>query len=175
DAAGTIADEIGLLAEFGLDPTTALQAATTSAYEFLQVDPAHPGEPATLVTYDDDPRDDPRILGSPPAGVIGGRPLISASTSSPAGGESAQGAGRPRSSPAAHSSSSFRASSRSMGPRSNRSSSRYSRAFPTIGPGGRPRCSMISLPSSGGRSSRRFSCSSRVASRTSNSSCCAAR
>jgi imidazolonepropionase-like amidohydrolase len=76
DAAGTIADEIRLLAEFGLDPTAALQAATTSAYGFLQVDPGRPGERATVVTYDDDPRDDPRILGSPRAVVIGGRRLI---------------------------------------------------------------------------------------------------
>src|ERR687892_132735 len=57
-----------------------------------------------------------------------------------------------------------------MGPRSIRSSSRYSRASPTSGPGGIPRRFMIWFPSSGGRMAARFSSSARRAIRSSSSS-----
>ena len=70
---GTIADEIALLAEFGLGPAKALAAASTSARHYLR----HPGlvtdQPADLVTYDADPRADPDVLRHPAAILRGGR------------------------------------------------------------------------------------------------------
>jgi imidazolonepropionase-like amidohydrolase len=72
DTAGTIAREVALLAEHGLDPSAALQAATTTGYRFLGEPFDQAGQPATLVTYQDDPRDDLAVLSSPRAIIIGG-------------------------------------------------------------------------------------------------------
>jgi imidazolonepropionase-like amidohydrolase len=72
DAAGPIAGEIALLAECGLEPAAALQAATTTAYQFLGEPPAEPGQPATLVTYDADPRQDLGVLSAPRAVIVRG-------------------------------------------------------------------------------------------------------
>jgi imidazolonepropionase-like amidohydrolase len=72
DAVGTIAREVMLLAAHGLSPSEALAAATTTAFHFLGVALDRPGEPASLVTYDADPREDPAILSAPRAVLIDG-------------------------------------------------------------------------------------------------------
>jgi imidazolonepropionase-like amidohydrolase len=69
DVVGTIAREVGMLAEAGLAPHEALAAATTWPRQFL-------GEPevdtADFVTYANDPRDDPAELARPLAVFIAG-------------------------------------------------------------------------------------------------------
>jgi imidazolonepropionase-like amidohydrolase len=72
DTAGPLAREIALLAEHGLGPAAALQAATTTAYRFLGEPSGQAGQPATLVTYQHDPRDDLAILSAPIAIIIDG-------------------------------------------------------------------------------------------------------
>lgn len=72
DTAGTVAREVALLAEHGLEPAAALKAATTTAYHFLGEPFDQAGQPATLVTYQDDPREDLAILCSPSAVIIDG-------------------------------------------------------------------------------------------------------
>ena len=72
DTAGTIAREVALLAEHGLEPAAALAAATTAGYQFLGEPFDQPGQPVTLVTYHDDPREDLAILSSPSAILIDG-------------------------------------------------------------------------------------------------------
>jgi imidazolonepropionase-like amidohydrolase len=70
---GTIADEVALLAEFGLEPAQALAAASAGARRYL----GHPGlvtgQPADLVTYATDPRHDPDVLRHPAAVLRRGR------------------------------------------------------------------------------------------------------
>ncbi|MGH3298221.1 MAG: amidohydrolase family protein [Trebonia sp.] len=69
DIVGTIAQEIALLAGHGLTVTQALAAAGSRARDFLGIHPA-----GDIVTYDDDPREDPGVLASPAAVVVrGGR------------------------------------------------------------------------------------------------------
>jgi imidazolonepropionase-like amidohydrolase len=72
DIAGTLAREVALLAEHGLAPAAALAAATTTGYRFLGEPFDRPGRPATLVTYQDDPREDLAVLSSPSAVLIDG-------------------------------------------------------------------------------------------------------
>ena len=72
DTAGTVAREVALLAEHGLDPAAALEAATTTGYRFLGEPFDQPGRPATLVTYQDDPREDLEVLSAPSAVLIDG-------------------------------------------------------------------------------------------------------
>ncbi len=72
DAVGSIAREIGLLAEHGLEPADALRAATTTGYRFLGEEYDQAGQPATLVTYDTDPREDLAVLSAPAAVIIDG-------------------------------------------------------------------------------------------------------
>ena len=72
DTAGPLAREIALLAEHGLGPAAALQAATTTAYHFLGEPFDETGQPTTLVTYLADPRDDLAILSAPAAIIIDG-------------------------------------------------------------------------------------------------------
>ncbi len=72
DTAGTIAREVALLAEHGLGPAAALKAATTTGYRFLGEPFDQAGQPATLVTYQNDPREDLAILSSPIAIIIDG-------------------------------------------------------------------------------------------------------
>jgi imidazolonepropionase-like amidohydrolase len=72
DTAGTMAREVALLAEHGLDPSAALQAATTTGYRFLGEPFGQPGQPATLVAYQNDPREDLAILSAPCAIIIDG-------------------------------------------------------------------------------------------------------
>jgi imidazolonepropionase-like amidohydrolase len=68
DAMVTVADDIRAMVEYGLTPSQAIAAATVSARGFLGVDATE-----DLVTYNADPRDDPSVLSSPAAVVIGGR------------------------------------------------------------------------------------------------------
>jgi imidazolonepropionase-like amidohydrolase len=72
DTAGSVAREVALLAAHGLEPTAALTAATTTGYHFLGESFDTAGQPATLVTYQDDPRDDLAALSSPIAVIIDG-------------------------------------------------------------------------------------------------------
>ena len=72
DTAGTVAREIALLAEYGLEPVAALRAATTDGYRFLGESYAETGQPTTLVTYESDPREDLSVLAAPAAVIIDG-------------------------------------------------------------------------------------------------------
>jgi imidazolonepropionase-like amidohydrolase len=72
DVAGTVAREVALLAELGLPPAAALAAASTRARQFLGCTALAEGEHADLVTYDDDPREDPEVLARPVAVVARG-------------------------------------------------------------------------------------------------------
>lgn len=72
DLAGSLVDEIQHLVTFGLTPTQALRAATTDARRFLGAPALEAGGPADVVTFDDDPRDDPEVLGRPAAVVLDG-------------------------------------------------------------------------------------------------------
>jgi imidazolonepropionase-like amidohydrolase len=72
DLAGSLVDEIRHLIAFGLTPTQALRAATTDARTFLGAPGLDAGAAADVVTFDDDPRDDPEVLERPAAVVLGG-------------------------------------------------------------------------------------------------------
>jgi imidazolonepropionase-like amidohydrolase len=72
DVVGTIPQEVALLAELGLSPRAALAAASTAAQSFLGVGGLRTGEPADLVTYHEDPREDPDALARPAAVVAQG-------------------------------------------------------------------------------------------------------
>jgi imidazolonepropionase-like amidohydrolase len=67
DVVGTIADEIALLADHGLTAGQAIAAAGSLARDFLGIHPA-----GDIVTYDEDPRENPGVLASPAAVVIRG-------------------------------------------------------------------------------------------------------
>ena len=67
DVVGTIADEIALLAEHGLTAAQAIAAAGSAARDFLAIHPE-----GDIVTYDDDPLQDPRALARPVAVVVRG-------------------------------------------------------------------------------------------------------
>jgi imidazolonepropionase-like amidohydrolase len=67
DIVGTIADEIALLADHGLTVGQAIAAAGSLARDFLGIQPA-----GDIVTYNDDPREDPAVLASPAAVVVRG-------------------------------------------------------------------------------------------------------
>jgi hypothetical protein len=66
------AEALALLAGHGLEPAAALTAATTTGYRFLGESFNTAGQPATLVTYHDDPREDLAALSSPAAVIING-------------------------------------------------------------------------------------------------------
>jgi imidazolonepropionase-like amidohydrolase len=67
DIAGTIADEIALLADHGLTAGQAIAAAGSLARDFLGIHPA-----GDIVTYHEDPREHPGVLASPAAVVVRG-------------------------------------------------------------------------------------------------------
>jgi imidazolonepropionase-like amidohydrolase len=75
DVVGTIPREVALLTQLGLSPTEALAAATTAARGFLGFPDLRDGQPADLVTYPEDPRDDPAVLGRPAAVIRHGTRL----------------------------------------------------------------------------------------------------
>ena len=68
DVVGTVAREVALLTALGLDPKDALAAATAVPAAFLGRD----GAAADIVTYEQDPRNDPEVLACPAAVVVGG-------------------------------------------------------------------------------------------------------
>ena len=70
DVVGSIPREIALMVECGLDPVDALRASTDTATRFLGADAAD--APPSVVTFDEDPREDPAVLARPAAIVIGG-------------------------------------------------------------------------------------------------------
>jgi imidazolonepropionase-like amidohydrolase len=72
DTAGTVVDEVRRLIEFGLSPVRALRAASTDARGFLGLESLSEGTAADVVTYDADPRDDPKVLARPAAIVLHG-------------------------------------------------------------------------------------------------------
>jgi imidazolonepropionase-like amidohydrolase len=67
DIAGSVAREVALLARFGLAPAAALAAASTAARRFLGLPGLTEGQPVDLVTYHEDPREDPDVLARPAA------------------------------------------------------------------------------------------------------------
>ena len=67
DVVGTIADEIALLSRHGLTAGQAIAAAGSAARDFLGIHPA-----GDIVTYDEDPREDPSVLANPAAVVVRG-------------------------------------------------------------------------------------------------------
>jgi imidazolonepropionase-like amidohydrolase len=67
DVVGTVAGEVDQLVKHGLTVTQALEAATTSASEFLGLSVTD-----DLVTYEADPRDHPELLATPTAVVLRG-------------------------------------------------------------------------------------------------------
>jgi imidazolonepropionase-like amidohydrolase len=72
DVVGSIAREVALMTQLGLAPKIALAAASTAAHDFLGVGGLSPGELTDLVSYHDDPREDPDILAHPAAVVVQG-------------------------------------------------------------------------------------------------------
>jgi len=72
DVVGTVPGEVAQLATYGLTPVDALRAATTVARRYLGFEPLQTGAAADLVTYDDDPREDPSVLARPAAVVARG-------------------------------------------------------------------------------------------------------
>jgi imidazolonepropionase-like amidohydrolase len=72
DIVGSIAREVTLMTELGLTPEVALAAASTAAHDFLGVGGLRAGELADLVSYNNDPREDPGVLAEPTAIVVQG-------------------------------------------------------------------------------------------------------
>ena len=70
---GDLAGEVAALVALGLSPVAALDAASGAARRYLGLPGLEPGQPAELVTYDDDPREDPAVLARPVAVVHAGR------------------------------------------------------------------------------------------------------
>ncbi|QKW32985.1 amidohydrolase family protein [Actinomadura sp. NAK00032] len=77
DVVGNLPNEVRLLTELGLTPQDALAAASSKARRYLLPNDTNgdfnTGEPANLVTYHHDPRNDPDILGHPAATFAAGR------------------------------------------------------------------------------------------------------
>jgi imidazolonepropionase-like amidohydrolase len=73
DVVGAIPREVALLAELGLPPSAALAAASTAARRYLGFPSLDDTELVDLVSYDDDPRDDPAVLARPAAVFLRGR------------------------------------------------------------------------------------------------------
>jgi imidazolonepropionase-like amidohydrolase len=70
DVVGSVPREIALLVECGLEPVDALRASTETAVRFLGRDAAD--APPSIVTFDEDAREDLAVLTRPAAIVIGG-------------------------------------------------------------------------------------------------------
>ena len=73
DTVGTVVDEVRQLIAYGLTPLAALRAATPTARRFLGRPSLEAGGPADVITFEDDPREDPDVLRWPVAVVLGGR------------------------------------------------------------------------------------------------------
>jgi imidazolonepropionase-like amidohydrolase len=75
---GSIDREMDALVRHGLSPTEALAAATTVARRFLGLQAIEIGAPADAVTFADDPRREPAVVGRPTAVVAAGRVVVPA-------------------------------------------------------------------------------------------------
>ena len=69
---GNLADEVAALCDFGMSGAAALAAASSAPRAYFGLPALADGQPAELVTYDDDPRDNPAVLRSPVAIVHAG-------------------------------------------------------------------------------------------------------
>jgi len=65
--------EVAVLQANGLEPATALAAATAAAREFLGEAAIEEGAPTDIVICDLDPRKDPEVLSRPAAILFEGR------------------------------------------------------------------------------------------------------
>lgn len=72
-AHGLVADEVAELVKAGIPPLDALSATAWGARRWLGRPVLEGGAPADLVLYDEDPRADVRVLGSPRRVVLNGR------------------------------------------------------------------------------------------------------
>ncbi|MCX5413415.1 amidohydrolase family protein [Streptomyces sp. NBC_00059] len=72
-AHGLVADEVAELVKAGIPPLDALSATAWGARRWLGRPVLEEGAPADLVLYDEDPREDVRVLGSPRRVVLNGR------------------------------------------------------------------------------------------------------
>ncbi|NLU67456.1 amidohydrolase family protein [Streptomyces sp. HNM0574] len=72
-AHGQVADEVAELVAAGIPARDALSAATWGARAWLGRSGLEEGEPADLVVYGEDPREDVRVLGAPRVVVLRGR------------------------------------------------------------------------------------------------------
>ncbi|MHB8573751.1 MAG: amidohydrolase family protein [Dehalococcoidia bacterium] len=70
---GSVAREVAALLQYGLDPRTALAAASTAARRFLGEPALDAGAFADLVVYTADPRNDPELLARPSLVMLRGR------------------------------------------------------------------------------------------------------
>jgi imidazolonepropionase-like amidohydrolase len=70
---GLVAAEVAALVRCGLSPTDALDAATWGARAYLRAPLLAEGDPADLVVYDADPREEVGVLAHPRAVVLRGR------------------------------------------------------------------------------------------------------
>lgn len=72
---GLVADEVAELVKAGIPPLDALSATTWGARAWLGRPGLEEGAPADLVVYDEDPREDVRVLAAPRHVVLRGRLL----------------------------------------------------------------------------------------------------
>ncbi|GAA3369783.1 amidohydrolase family protein [Streptomyces sannanensis] len=72
-AHGLVAEEVAELVTAGIPPLDALSATTWGARSWLGRPALEEGAPADLVVYDEDPRADVRVLGSPSHVILNGR------------------------------------------------------------------------------------------------------
>jgi imidazolonepropionase-like amidohydrolase len=72
---GLVAREVGELVASGVPAAAAVDAASWSARSWLSRPGLEEGAEADLVIYDEDPRDDVRVLAHPRLVVVRGRPV----------------------------------------------------------------------------------------------------
>jgi imidazolonepropionase-like amidohydrolase len=70
---GNLASEVAALQRLGLPAEDALDAASGAARAYFDLPAFGEGQTAEIVTYDDDPRDEPAVLTRPVAVVHAGR------------------------------------------------------------------------------------------------------
>lgn len=76
DVVGNVPSEVAWLVQCGLSPEDALAAATTAARTYLGLPTLTAGSSADLVTYAQDPRNDPEVLRTPAAVLRAGRRVV---------------------------------------------------------------------------------------------------
>ncbi|GII63739.1 amidohydrolase [Sphaerisporangium krabiense] len=76
DVVGDIATEVRLLTELGVPPRRALEAASGAALRYLDVTGLAEGRPANLISYHEDPREDPETLARPAAVIAQGSRIL---------------------------------------------------------------------------------------------------